>query len=378
MSVLTERASVALDTYVVDIAWAQDGRALAVAGGEGGVVLVEDVAAKPRARVLGEHAMGTIAVAWQPGTSVVASSGQDSSVVLWDTASRGVQGAEAAATSEPAASSGAQADVSAAGATSGAGVIKRLRPGMGWTEHIAWSPDGKLLAAATGKVLTLWNGAGEPVHKFEPYAATIAALAWDKPGRDVAAAIQGGICVQRIEPPQFTLRRYAWSAACLTAAFSPNGKFLATGTQDGTVHFWNLTTGKDSQMRGYAAKVLQTEWSANGRYLATAAGNDVIVWDFGGKGPEGTRPLELRGHTERVSALAFQPNGTCLVSAGRDWRISLWQPGKETVAVDAHLSAGEISAIRWSPDGKQLAVGETKGRMTLYDFVDRSAPAKKR
>ena len=345
-AVLTERASVALDTYVVDIAWAHDSRALAVAGGEGGVVLVADVTEKPRARVLGEHAMGTIAVAWQPGTSVVASSGQDSSVVLWDTAS--------------------------------GGVIKRLRPGMGWTERIAWSPDGKLLAAATGKVLSLWNGAGEPVHKFEPYAATIAALAWDKPGRDVAAAIQGGICVQRIEPPQFGLRRHTWPAACLTAAFSPNGKFLASGTQDGTVHFWNLTTGKDSQMRGYAAKVLMTEWSANSRYLATAAGNEVIVWDFGGKGPEGSHPLELRGHTERVSALTFQPNGACLVSAGRDWRISLWQPGKETVAVDAHLSAGEISVIRWSPDGKQLAVGETKGRMTVYDFVERSAPARKR
>jgi WD40 repeat protein len=346
--VLTERASVALDTYVVDIAWAQDGRALAVAGGEGGVVLVEDVAEKPRARVLGEHAMGTIAVAWQPGTNVVASSGQDSSVVLWDTAANG------------------------------AGVIKRVRPGMGWTERLAWSTDGRLLATATGKGLSLWNAAGELAHKFEPYAATIAALTWDKPGRDVAAAIQGGICVQRIDPPQFSLRRYAWSAACLTAAFSPNGKFLVSGTQDGTVHFWNLTTGKDSQMRGYASKVLMTEWSANSRYLATAAGNDVVVWDFGGKGPEGTRPLELRGHTERVSALAFQPNGICLASAGRDWRISLWQPGKETLAVDAHLSAGEISVIRWSPDGKQLAVGETKGRMTVYDFVERSAPAKKR
>jgi WD40 repeat protein len=345
-AVLTEGASVALDTYVVDIDWSRDGRALAVAGGEGAVVLVDNLEEKPRAKVLGEHAMGAIAVGWQPGGKLVASSGQDSSVALWDAE----QGTE----------------------------IKRLRPGMGWTERIAWSPDGKLLAAATGKVVTLWTAAGELAHKFEPQAATIAALAWDKPGRDLAAAIQGGIAVHRIEPPQFSVRRYTWPAACLTAAFSPNGKFLASGTQDGTVHFWNLVTGKDSQMRGYATKVLMTEWSANGRHLATAAGNDVVVWDFGGKGPEGTRPLELRGHTERITALAFQPDGTYLVSVGRDWRISLWQPGKETMAIDAHLSGGEISAIRWSPDGRRVAVGEAKGRVTLYEFVERAEAGKKR
>ena len=207
-SALTERASVTLDTYVVDIAWSRDGRSLAVAGGEGGVVLVENVAgqaASARAR-RARHGRPS---RWRgsPGTQVVASSGQDS-------ARRAVGYRRCAA------------------------VLKRLRPGTAWTEHLAYSPDGKLLATATGKVLSLWDGAGELVHRFEPHAATIAAFAWDKPGRDLAAATQGAVCVHRIEPPQFSLRRYTWPAACLTAAFSPNGKFLASGTQDGTVHFW--------------------------------------------------------------------------------------------------------------------------------------------
>jgi WD40 repeat protein len=177
--------------------------------------------------------------------------------------------------------------------------------------------------------------------------------------------------VYRIEPPQFTPRKYPWAAACLTAAFSPNGKVLASGMQDGTVHFWWLTTGKDSQMRGYPSKVTLTEWSANGRHLATSAGSEVVVWDFGGKGPEGSAPLELSGHTDRVTHLAFQPNGPWLVSAGRDWRLTLWQPGKEKQAVDAHLTGAEITAVRWSPDGKRVAVGEAKGRVTIYELIAR-------
>jgi WD40 repeat protein len=338
-AVLTERAHVALDAYIADLAWSPDGASIAVAGGEGAVVLVEQVASAPKTRVLGEHGMGVIAVAWQPGGNLFASTGQDSAVVLWD------------------ASSG--------------NVAARIRPGTAWTEQIAFSPDGKRLATATGKVLALWDCAGQKVHAFEPLAGTISAISWDKPGRDLAAASTGAVTVYRMEPPQFPARKYPWAAACLTAAFSPNGKVLASGMQDGTVHFWWLTTGKDSQMRGYPTKVTLTEWSANGRYLATAAGPEVIVWDFGGKGPEGSAPLELSGHTDRITHLAFQPAGPWLVSAGRDWRLTLWHPGKEKQAVDAHLTSGEITSVRWSSDGRRVAVGEEKGRLTIYELEAR-------
>jgi WD40 repeat protein len=339
LATLTERAHVALDAYVADLAWSPDSASLAVAGGEGAVVLVEQVAGTPKARVLGEHGMGVIAVAWQPGGNLFASTGQDSAVVLWD--------------------------------ASNGNVAARIRPGTSWTEQIAFSPDGKVLATATGKGLALWDCAGQKVHAFESLAGTIAAIAWDKPGRDLAAASTGAVTVHRIEPPQFTARQYPHPGACLTAAFSPNGKVLASGMQDGTVHFWWLTTGKDSQMRGYPTKVTLTEWSANGRYLATSAGPEVVVWDFGGKGPEGSAPLELSGHTDRITHLAFQPNGPWLLSAGRDWRLTLWQPGKEKQAVDAHLTGGEITAVRWSPDGKRVAVGEAKGRVTIYELEAR-------
>jgi WD40 repeat protein len=339
LAVLTERANVALDAYIADLAWSPEGGSLAVAGGEGAVVLVEQISAAPKVRAIGEHGMGVIAVAWQPGSNVFASTGQDSAVVLWDAAS--------------------------------GNAVARIRPGTAWTEQIAFSPDGKLLATTTGKVLALWDSTGQKMHSFEPLAGTIAAIAWDKPGRDLAAAATGAVTVHRMEPPQFPARKYPHPAACLTAAFSPNGKVLASGMQDGTVHFWWLATGKDSQMRGYPTKVTLTEWSANGRYLATAAGSEVIVWDFGGKGPEGSAPLELSGHTDRVTHLAFQPSGPWLLSAGRDWRLTLWQPGKEKRAVDAHLTGGEITALRWSPDGQRVAVGEAKGRVTIFELEAR-------
>ena len=65
---------------------------------------------------------------------------------------------------------------------------------------------------------------------------------------------------------------------------------LASGLQDGTVHFWNIPASTQSQMKGYGAKVAHTGWSANGKYLATAADRSIVVWEFAGRGPEGSEP----------------------------------------------------------------------------------------
>jgi WD40 repeat protein len=340
-AVLEPRANVSLDTYIVDCAWSADSRSLAVAGGEGAVLQIGNAAQSPQVHELGEHGTGVLAVAWQPGRDVIASSGQDGTVVLWNTDR----------TVDP----------------------KRLRRAMAWTERLAFSSDGKLLAASTGKTVSVWSGEGELLHESAPHPGSVAAIAWDKSGRDLAAATFGGVWVHRIESGKLTTRTYQWAAAALAVSFSPNGKVLAAGMQDGSVHFWYLATGDDSQISGYGTKVPLIEWSANSRYLATGAGSEVIVWDFTGKGgPEGSTPLELRGHTERIVTLAFQPDGPWLVSGGKDWRITLWLPGKESQAVDGHLTSSEVTATRWSPDGKLLAVGEANGKLTIYGLVTKS------
>lgn len=335
-AVLEPRASVDLGDYVIDCAWSSDGRRLAVACSEGAVHLCELGEGESRAHELGEHALGALAVSWQPGAARFASAGQDGTVAIWDAGARREQA--------------------------------RFRPGRSSVEAIAFSPDGRLLATASGRLVALWSAEAERLHDFPPAPGAIAALAWDRPGRDLAVATNGGLLVHRVEPPRFATRRYARAGACLTAAPSPNGKVLAAGTQDGSVHFWYLTTGRDSQMRGYDGKVQLTVWSSNGRYLATGAGADIVVWDFGGKGPEGSRPIQLRGHTGRIETLAFQPNGPWLVSGGRDWRVALWQPGKVGQAVDVQLGDAEATVARFSPDGRFVAVGQRNGRLAFHEL----------
>jgi len=138
--------------------------------------------------------------------------------------------------------------------------------------------------------------------------------------------------------------------------------------QDGSVHYWNLAAGTQSQMRGYGAKVALTGWSANGRLLATAADEQIVIWDFGGRGPEGTEPLQLHSHTARVTALACQPRGTLLAAGARDHRVTLWRPAQPQQPIDADLLADEVALLRWSSDGEQLAVADRGGNIILYSI----------
>jgi WD40 repeat protein len=336
---LEPRASAAFDDYVLDCAWSADGRALAVAGGEGKVALARVQGDSLALDVVGEHLLGVLALAWRPHGKTFATTGQDASIATWDA----VEGK----------------------------LLKRWKPAPTPTQALAFSPDGGILASAAGKSVTLWSPDGEKIHAFAPAASSAAALAFDRPGTDLGVALNGELAVHRIEKSRYETRRYKWPAACLTVNFSGNGRFIASGMADGSLHFWNRSTGKDSQMRGYDGKLELVGWSDNSRYLASSTGNELVLWDFGGKGPEGTRPIVLNGHTERVDCFAWQPGGEHLASGGRDWRLTLWRPQKTREPIDVQLLDSEVSALRWSADGRFLAAGEKKGRLTVYELVAR-------
>lgn len=336
---LEARGSVAFDDYAIECAFAPDGQSVAVAGGEGKVALARRRNDGLDLETLGEHLLGTLTVAWRPHASTFATSGQDSSVALWD----GADGR----------------------------LLKRWKPAPTPTQALAFSPLGDRLATAAGKAVTLWTPDGEKIHAFAPASSTAMALAFDKPGTDLGVALNGEIAVHRVEGGRYATRRYKWPAACLTVNFSGNGRFLATGMADGSLHFWNRSTGKDSQMRGYEGRLELVGWSDNSRYLASSTGHELVLWDFGGKGPEGTRPIVLNGHTERIDSFAWQPGGEHLASGGRDWRVNLWRPQKAREAIDVQMLDSEVSLVRWSPDGKFLIAGEKKGRLTLFELVQR-------
>lgn len=329
---LRPQERIELGDYPVDAAWSGDGRSLAIAGGEGAVLLLP-VAVPGAPQPIGRHQGGVLAVAWQSAGGLFATSGQDGSVLLWD--ARSLE-------------------------------AKPIQRGNEWSEQLAFADNGRLLAVATGRALHLFDQHGEARHHFAGHAAAIAALAWRPKRREIAAVGNGGMRLHRLEP-QPQSRDYPWRGACLTASWNADGRVLACGMQDGSVHLWYVASDNEAELPGLGAKVVATGWSASGRFLAAAAGTALVVWDFGGKGADAMRPTELQAHSERITALAFRPSGSWLVSAARDRRLLLWRIGAANEPQDAHLLADDCTLLRFSRDGTRLAAGDARGGMTIYE-----------
>jgi len=149
-------------------------------------------------------------------------------------------------------------------------------------------------------------------------------------------------------------------------AFSSDGRYILSGSNDTTMRLWEVATGKEYRIfKGFPSFVLAVAISPDGRYVA-AAGRDTTMrlWEV----TSGKLLQTYRGHSGSVHAIAFSPDGRYLASTSWDKTVRLWevQTGKQLRTFKGHTE--EVMAVAFTPDGKALVSGSWDTTLRLWDI----------
>lgn len=247
------------------------------------------------------------------------------------------------------------------------GELVRELPGGGtaWVEHVAWAPSGGRIATAAGRKVRVWTALGEPLFESDAFASTVSSIAWRRDGSGLAATCYGGVHILPIVD-QAKARHLAWKGSLISMAWSPDGNVIACGSQDATVHFWRLDSGQDAEMSGYRFKPKALAWDNESKLLATAGDASVTVWDFRGRGPEGTRPIQLSAHLGACTRLAFSPRKAVIASGSQDSSVLLWEPRRGTEPIHFAFLEDEVTALAWHPDHHTLLGADADGNIAAW------------
>src|SRR5262249_6189893 len=281
-------------TEVRGVAFSPTGDRLASAGGDG-TVKIWNSTTGTMIQTFPAHTDSVVSVAFHPDGKHMASRGADGKVKVWDLTAPG----QAVFTEQWHATRKVAASYT-----------------------VAFSPDGRHLAAGTDGVVKVWDWKNRqllhslPGHEKRDRNAI--SVAFSRDGRRLASASTGEAVNLWDSQTGGPLRTFLAPPHPVSAlAFSPDGGRLAEATFNRKVRLWDTSTGEFRTLRHHGG-VGGVAFSPTGRRLAWAGEEKIVrVWDA----TTGREVLGLRGHDGPCGCVAFSPDGHRLASASTDKTI---------------------------------------------------------
>jgi RNA polymerase sigma factor (sigma-70 family) len=257
---------------------------------------------------------------------------------------------------------------------------------------LAFSPNGKLLAAvscgnsgfappqsARPEIVRLWDVETGKLQELDGHTEGATSLAFSPDGKVLATGAQDGRLIwwdsgtgkqlRKLKLDEdvyyYPKRNRIGSGGIQALAYAPNGKTIASANHDGTVRLFEAATGKQLQvLRGHAHSVVSVAFSPDGKVLASGSNDQTIrLWDPTTGALLNPRP----GHDGSIGSVLTSADGKRAVSAGSDRTLRTWDltTAKELLTLRDFKSV--IHAVALSPDGTILAAGLENGTIQLRD-----------
>ncbi len=259
--------------------------------------------------------------------------------------------------------------------------VALLTESTGRISGAAFSPDGSTIVSGynDGSILVWDVKTGKRKQALPTEQEWVSSVAFSPDGKIIAS---GGACMEGLCPgitlldsqTGEQLKSFGGGDTTLSVCFSPDGKTLASSGDewDSNIRLWDVQTGellktlkKRTAFEDFEGRdVNSVVFSPDGNMIASGSGNGTIrLWNA----HTGEFIKYLEGHTKSVNSVVFSPNGNRLISTGEDG-VCLWDvnTGEHLKTLTGHT--GGVSSVAFSPDGKTLASGRTDGTILLWDF----------
>ncbi|AKV67221.1 serine/threonine-protein kinase [Microcystis panniformis] len=152
-----------------------------------------------------------------------------------------------------------------------------------------------------------------------------------------------------------------------SVVYSPDGRYLASGSWDKTIKIWEVATGKELRtLTGHSREVMSVVYSPDGRYLASGSDDDTLtIWEVA----TGKQLRTLTGHSLFVMSVVYSPDGRYLASGNDDKTIKIWEvaTGKQLRTLTGH--SDWVRSVVYSPDGRYLASGSWDKTIKIWEVA---------
>ena len=187
-------------------------------------------------------------------------------------------------------------------------------------------------------------------------------------------SFEWNLCNRQFLGSDLTLYGHSKAVNCI--ALSPDGQWIASGSEDRSIKLWDQVTGAEiCTLHGHSEGVHGVAFNSDGTRIVSGSGDSKVkIWDVRTKKEIAT----LQGHEKSVSSVAFSPNGQTILSGSWDGQVILWETatGKELRRFlgrtddddkDFHIAKREVTCVAFSRNGLQVAASRMNDNIDMWN-----------
>lgn len=253
----------------------------------------------------------------------------------------------------------------------------------------AIAPDGSyLVSASSDGTLKMWDSSGRELRTLRAHEKGVETCAIAPDGSFLASAGQDGVL--RLWSPSSgrEILSLDGADAIWACAVAPDSSFVVFASDAVTLRLVDPSSGATlRELRGHTGAIIDCAVSPDRQMVAsTGSDGEVMLWDVDSgrelwslrrHGVDALKALNAAGHFpdqpifKHVNACAIAPDGSCVVSAGADDTLRVWDPatGEELRVLKGHGGIDDLEDCAVTPDGLSVVGAARDGTLTVWDLA---------